>query len=308
MLGVQPVTAEDSRSTVDALADHVLASWQTWGLPGTAPRRLDWVISARSYVQKVVVNFVHPTTSKLVAVAKIANGPSAVWIVENEHKNLVEVRDNLRAEPALRDAVPVPYLLSSQGGVCALVESALDGSPTFGVRVADGTFFPTEQLDECFEWLVRFHELSRSQSAVRQHGDYALPNTLRRPDGTMAVLDWENAGDGYPPCYDLFSLASSAAFQAYEAMGKRGSGSDAFVTVFGTRSPLSDRVGHYLRSYCLRMGFDRADAHDWLMEFFRVKGERMASLYGARNTYARAWAALAEQAAKAAPAFLDSEK
>lgn len=114
--------------------------------------------------------------------------------------------------------------------------------------------------------------------AVFLHGDPGVWNLLTRPDGRIAVLDWENAVVEGPPCWDLLLLLTSYAAFAGEAAGRRPTARQIALQ-FAVGSPLRPLIEAAFAHYGERVGLSAATmeslivlcfAHQALKELSRL--------------------------------------
>jgi hypothetical protein len=89
------------------------------------------------------------------------------------------------------------------------------------------------------------------------HGDPGNWNLLARPDGTVGVLDWENAHPGGPPAWDVaLFLATYGSFMA-QARGRRYTPA-TFEAQLQPQGELRELWDATLRDYSQRVGVDPA--------------------------------------------------
>jgi len=303
--------AELQGSLVESLANVVLANWEEWKLGGSRPSKLGWILYSRGHVQKSVIKFINPSSARPVAVAKLPNTPGTAVLVQNEHNNIQDMREELRFCPDILGSLPRPLALIKKDWAYILVEEAFDGQPvTSLLQRADERQNSDEglvTLGRCFRWLVDFHHAVDTPTTMRQHGDFAVNNLFLLPGGRLAVIDWENFGK-YPPCFDLFSLVFSAGFYASEA-DDRDRGPQSLVTRFEAAyfapTKLCRLVSAFLASYCQQFNMDKAGASEWLDEFLTLKRQRMEDIYGTRNIYALGYLALGNRCYLQRPLFIE---
>lgn len=85
------------------------------------------------------------------------------------------------------------------------------------------------------------------------HGDPGPWNLLARPDGSIAVLDWENATPAGPPVWDLMLFLRGFGAFAAAARGERYTAT-AFVEQFRPGSELRPLLDRWLAKYGRRVG------------------------------------------------------
>ena len=212
-------------SLLERIERAALGHWDEWGHGGRRPNRLGALLHFRGHTQKSIVKLVHPSTGKLVAVAKVPGTPAATPLVKDEFLTLRRVSEELSARPDILAAVPKAPVSLEDGWRFVFLEAAVHGDSVILMAVQSQAARHTRKiertLETCFEWLLDFHEVLATPVTGRQHGDFSVTNLFLEDGKKLAVLDWENFGK-YPPCFDLFSLLLSCAFYAAESDSSEG--------------------------------------------------------------------------------------
>ncbi len=105
--------------------------------------------------------------------------------------------------------------------------------------------------------LGRFHAADGSEAGGMGHGDVAPWNLLRTAGG-WSLIDWEDAGDGYPPFYDLFHFLVLS-----QSMLTRP---DQLSVVAGV-TRLEGWIGEAVRAYAAGAGIGTDDVADHFDDF-----------------------------------------
>lgn len=203
------------------------------------------LIPPRGYRQQKVVFLAGDADEEMVAV-KLTQHPSANPRLENEYRSLVHVLQH-RLVPSA--TVPKPLFRSEHAGLTMVGEEGVrghrftlgcDGSARHpraeqvvawidqlglnsvhqvtGLEYAEAFADMAERLAVTYRnnrlaeaLLSEANLLAQAGSlpAVFGHGDLGFWNTLVRPDGTVAVFDWENAEFSSPPTWDLIHFIQS---------------------------------------------------------------------------------------------------
>lgn len=95
----------------------------------------------------------------------------------------------------------------------------------------------------------------RGAPAVFVHGDPGNWNLMARADGSIGVLDWENARRGGPPGWDLLLFLKTYGTFVAEAAGRRYT-TATFAEQFRAGSDLRPMIDRSLLGYAERVGVD----------------------------------------------------
>jgi hypothetical protein len=150
------------------------------------------------------------------------------------------------------------------------------GAETLVRRFAEGFPISARHLAKLREHAAQLTEAV--PPAVFLHGDPGVWNLLTRPDGRIAVLDWENAVVEGPPGWDLLLLLTSYAAFVGEAAGRRPTARQIALQ-FAAGSPLRPLIESAFADYGERVGLSAATmeslivlclAHQALKELSRL--------------------------------------
>lgn len=168
----------------------------------------------------------------------------------------------------------VPFRQVSTGlPDCPLAGRALEWLTCLGARTAQPDTRPPEERRAEAEQLVSrfvdtfappghhrdalYHRAAvladEDVPAVFFHGDPGPWNLVARPDGSIAVLDWENAMPVGPPVWDLMLFLRGFGAFAAAARGERYTAA-AFVEQFRPGSELRPLLDLWLTDYGRRVG------------------------------------------------------
>lgn len=96
----------------------------------------------------------------------------------------------------------------------------------------------------------------RRVPGVLVHGDPGNWNMLARRDGSIGVLDWENARRTGPPIWDVALFLKTYGSFVARAEGRRQGSTATFVRQFTPGAPMRRLVDDALSSYASRLGID----------------------------------------------------
>lgn len=166
-------------------------------------------------------------------------------------------RAHSTAEPACPFAASAVEWFTALGERSALVpgndEALYLGAKRLVERYVD-TFAPgrahTTQLTDALHRLR-----GRTAPTVFIHGDPGNWNMMARADGSIGVLDWENARPGGPAGWDLLLFLKTFGTFVAEASGRRYT-IDTFAEQFASGSAMRALVDRSLVAYAARVNVD----------------------------------------------------
>ena len=276
-------TAEHGRQTLpDTLGSLILERWREFGLRGEPPERLEPVFLSRGSALKTVIAMADPETARFVTMAKVASTEHGTELIRAEGAGLSFVHDRLRPDSNLAASIPRLLGLFRLRDDRVALQEAMDGTRLSGLirRERRGPW-----LRLAGDWLLEFHAAMQggSGASLSQHGDFAFTNLLARPQGGLAVIDWDHFGSGYPPLFDLFSLLNSWAFATADARSPE-TRVERLAAAF-SRAWLADRwfmvqSSALLADYCSRFDIPGTEVRGYLLEHLAHKRERAEASYG----------------------------
>ena len=285
---VQSRTAERGRQTLlETLSTLILEHWQEFGLRDEPPDRLEPVFLSRGSALKTVIAMAEPRTAHFLVVAKVASTDHGAAMIKAEDACLSLIHGCLPHDSELAGSIPRPLGLFRLGDERVILQEAMDGTRLSGLirREPHGPW-----LRLAGDWLLEFHAAMRGDAGTSfpQHGDFAFTNLIARPQGDLAVIDWDHFASGYPPLFDLFSLLNSLAFAGADARSP-DTRVERLAAAF-SRAWLADRwfqaqSAALLTDYCSRFDIPRTEVKRYFLEHISFKRERAEALYGRDHFY-----------------------
>jgi thymidylate kinase len=187
------------------------------------------------------------TTGRASALVKLASDEKGAAALQREAQNLATL--GARLEPPLT----APRLIDQTDS--AIVYEPVD----WRLRRR-----PWELPTDVARAAGRIARSSGSEESFSAHGDFAPWNLLRTRSG-WTLIDWEHAGDIYPPLFDLFhfivqshALLARPSFQEIqEALSKQGALAPA------------------VKSFVAGFGRDVGDLHAAFAQYLSVSAQRL---------------------------------
>jgi SAM-dependent methyltransferase len=262
---------------------------------------------------------------EVLAVAKVANLtlPRADT-VEREHEWLRW----LDARSGRTLAAPRPFGLRTTGNVVAAAEHCAHG-PSLEELSLTPKFFADRQrvrawLRRVAQWCGEFHSAVLEDRASKgnvlalagrwrgpedagtwpwrggfiQHGDLYPGHVFVDGEERLVVIDWEDAGLGFPPMFDFFCFATGLEFSESGARAPRGETfyRRSFWDTYCERNWFSRAVREEAEGLCGTFGLSRRDVPSAFEEYVCARAKQFEETrYGKSARWARLYRRLARE-------------
>ncbi len=269
-------------------------------------RRFAYSLYSQPFKNKAVIK-VGYTDGQDLAFSKITNKCVDGYATYSRAHSLLEsLRKACVDYPSIINALPKPIGSFDLGNVSVAVESAVSGVPLSAIVWKADTALEKELIGTIFEvladWFIDFINVTRkitckdqfctlsgslllppsfvdmkvpkpncpAYTEFMQHGDFCVDNVFwQSTDNSIAVIDWDSVGIGYPPLFDFFCLLSEFFYLDNSRRSKMENSVElrSFKDTFFENNWFSKLVKEVCIKVCSRTGIDSRLLSVYFSEF-----------------------------------------
>jgi len=287
-----------------------LGPWWLEQLPPSAQtEREAFQLASRTYPfsSKQVLRMWQPERARYRALAKVElRERDAAPDPPQEFESLQRLQTHLQSQTVRYAQVPRPIAARAQGNAFVFLESFAPGTQFSRTVRSPGYFHDPGRVRREFETAMRAGiELTRNLSSFQaapidpgwqdlgalvpaasapipapgwvQHGDFTIENLFLDPGSeAVGIIDWATVGAGYPPLYDLFTLALSAGYVEPALRQARFASEEelawaSFQSLFAGSNSISTQLCELLVGACGQLNVEASRIPELLLGFLVVR-------------------------------------
>ena len=260
----------------------------------------------RPLINKHVLTIYNRDGTQKLAVAKISNiKRDHAYYAEEEFNILKKLHRCFENQVQFLPSIPQPLFVKKIGNNIVAVETAVNGERFYDKIMKPDYFKDKKKIDHDLNivtnWMVTFYKTwdatgnkefrrigkefyDKPESDqvsvdcndgdhdcdILQHGDFFTKNIFFQ-EGKIFVIDWEHAGQGYPPLFDFFCLAQS--FEFMQGIHSRPSGLHiaSLKDTFFSRNWFSDMILKHMINMANALGFNKKRLPQYFFDFLIVR-------------------------------------